>query len=161
MQWASDLIGYDALTSYGSPSYYAQMMFSSMHGNEILATAAQNVPIREWQPRGRRGGNPAPPQKLHEVFFSVTRDSQSGIVYAKIVNTAGAPQAVNIQISGAKKIRPDGEAVVLAGKTLNDTNSIEQPDKVVPRTVKVSGLSADFTHEVPAYSVTVLKLKTK
>src|ERR1035441_1807108 len=23
MQWASDLIGYDALTSYGSPSYYA------------------------------------------------------------------------------------------------------------------------------------------
>ncbi len=31
MQWSSDLIGYDALTSYGSPSYYAQMMFSTMH----------------------------------------------------------------------------------------------------------------------------------
>ena len=28
MQWSSDLIGYDALTSYGSPSYYAQMMFT-------------------------------------------------------------------------------------------------------------------------------------
>ena len=27
MQWPSDLIGYDALTSYGSPSYYAQKMF--------------------------------------------------------------------------------------------------------------------------------------
>ena len=32
MQWSSDLIGYDALTSYGSPSYYAQKMFSTMHG---------------------------------------------------------------------------------------------------------------------------------
>ena len=28
------------------------------------------------------------------------------------MNTAGAPQAVNIQISGAKKIQPNGEAVV-------------------------------------------------
>jgi alpha-N-arabinofuranosidase len=38
MQWRSDLIGYDALTSYGSPSYYAQQMFSTHHGDEILAT---------------------------------------------------------------------------------------------------------------------------
>ena len=29
MQWSTDLIGYDALTSYGSPSYYAQKMFST------------------------------------------------------------------------------------------------------------------------------------
>ena len=33
MQWATDLIGYDALTSYGSPAYYAQKMFSTMHGD--------------------------------------------------------------------------------------------------------------------------------
>jgi alpha-N-arabinofuranosidase len=161
MQWASDLIGYDALTSYGSPSYYAQMMFSTMHGNEILATDSQNIPIREWQPRGRRGGTPPPAQQLREVFFNATRDSKSGVVYVKVVNTAGAPQSVNIQISGTKKIQPDGEAVVLAGKTLDDTNTIEQPNKVVPRTEKVSGLSADFTREVPPFSVTVLKLKTK
>ena len=30
MQWESDLIGYDALTSYGSPSYYAQVMFADL-----------------------------------------------------------------------------------------------------------------------------------
>ena len=34
MQWNTDLIGYNALTSYGSPSYYAQVMFSTMNGNE-------------------------------------------------------------------------------------------------------------------------------
>ncbi len=38
MQWATDLIGYDALTSYGSPSYYAQVMFSNHIGTEILAS---------------------------------------------------------------------------------------------------------------------------
>ena len=33
MQWASDLIGYDALTSYGSPSYWAQVMFAEHTGH--------------------------------------------------------------------------------------------------------------------------------
>jgi alpha-L-arabinofuranosidase len=38
---------------------------------------------------------------------------------------------------------------------------MEQPRKVVPQTAKVFGLSSDFTREFPAYSITVLKLKTK
>ena len=29
MQWTTDLIGYDALASYGSPAYYAQVMFGT------------------------------------------------------------------------------------------------------------------------------------
>jgi alpha-N-arabinofuranosidase len=51
--------------------------------------------------------------------------------------------------------------MVLAGKTLEDTNSITEPEKVVPRTEKVDGLGAEFAREFPPYSVTVLKLKTK
>ncbi len=55
MQWSTDLIGYDALQSYGSPAYHAQKMFSTMHGDEILATDAQEIPTHEWQPRASRG----------------------------------------------------------------------------------------------------------
>jgi len=33
MQWKSDLVGYDAITSYGSPSYYVQKMFSQYLGD--------------------------------------------------------------------------------------------------------------------------------
>src|SRR5215469_1363121 len=36
MQWSSDLIGYDALSSYGSPSYYAQVMFASCLGDQTV-----------------------------------------------------------------------------------------------------------------------------
>src|SRR5271170_4890153 len=36
MQWETDLIGYDAMKSYGSPSYYAQVMFSKYLGDQIL-----------------------------------------------------------------------------------------------------------------------------
>jgi len=160
MQWSSDLIGYDALTSYGSPAYHAQQMFSTMHGDEILATDAQNIPTRAWQRQGR-GGAPAAAQQIRQIFFDATRDARSGVIYLKVVNIAGTAQRVSVQIKGAKSVNARGEAVVLAGKALEDTNSITAPDKVVPRTEKVDGLGADFVREFPAYSVTVLKLKTK
>ncbi|HEX9047734.1 MAG TPA: alpha-L-arabinofuranosidase C-terminal domain-containing protein, partial [Verrucomicrobiae bacterium] len=35
-QWRPDLIGYDALSAYGSPSYYAIKMFNENLGDEIL-----------------------------------------------------------------------------------------------------------------------------
>ncbi|MBP8259630.1 MAG: hypothetical protein KA118_08195 [Verrucomicrobia bacterium] len=160
MQWSSDLIGYDALASYGSPSYYAQQMFSTMVGDEILATDSQNIPTRTWQRRGR-GGAPGPAQPIRELFFCATRDSQSGVIYLKVVNASGSARPIGIQIAGAAKVEPEGEAVSLAGDSLNDTNSIQDPRKVVPRTEIVSGLGASFTREFPAYSVTVLKLKTR
>ncbi|HUA67789.1 MAG TPA: alpha-L-arabinofuranosidase C-terminal domain-containing protein [Candidatus Saccharimonadales bacterium] len=160
MQWTTDLIGYDALTSYGSPSYYAQVMFSAMHGNEILATDSQNIPTREWQPRAFSGQTP-PPQQIRQIFFDATRDSQSRTIYLKVVNEAGTAQKVNVQITDASTIQPDGEAVVLQANSPEDTNSIEQPRNIVPHTEEMHSLSANFTREFPPYSVTVLKLITK
>ena len=77
MQWESDLIGYDALTSYGSPSYYAQKMFSPHEGDEVLATSAQNLPVRT-APAGRGGGS----RQIKSLFYSATRDSASGKIAA-------------------------------------------------------------------------------
>jgi len=161
MQWSSDLIGYDALTSYGSPAYHAQKMFSTMHGDEILATDSQNIPTREWQPRPQRNGVTPPPRQIRQIFFDATRDSKSGLIYLKVVNEDGTPQRINIQISGASKIESEGEAVCLAANALNDTNSIDRPQKVIPHTEKAGNLGPNFTREFPPYSVTVLKLKTK
>lgn len=161
MQWATDLIGYDALNSYGSPAYYAQVMFSSMHGNEILATDSQDIPTRDWQPRGGRGGGTPPKQKLKQLFFDATRDSKSGVIYLKVVNPAGFAMPVNVQISGAKKVDAKAEAVVLSAGAITDTNTLNDPRKVAPRTEKFTNLGASFTREFPPYSITVLKLKTK
>lgn len=158
MQWSSDLIGYDALTSYGSPSYYAQMMFSTMHGDEILAADAQNIPTRDWQRRGRNGANAAP-QQIRELFFDATRDTARGVIYLKVVNTSGSARPISVQIKGAAKIESEGELISLVGQSLEDTNSIEAPRKVVPRQEKVGGLSTAFTRDFPAYSVTIMKLK--
>src|SRR5206468_3174992 len=45
-QWRPDLIGYDALSAYGSPSYYAMQMFSGNLGDEILPVESAETSIQ-------------------------------------------------------------------------------------------------------------------
>ena len=43
-QWRPDLIGYDTLAAYGSPSSYAQSMFSTHLGDHIIPVVAPGRP---------------------------------------------------------------------------------------------------------------------
>jgi len=165
MQWPSDLIGYDALTSYGSPSYYAQKIFSTHHGDNVLATDSQDIPTYTWQPAARtRNGVTQPRQAAREVpslFFDATRDSASGTIYLKVVNRLATPQPVTVDISGVTSVAAKGVATVLKADKLDDTNSIKEPMKIVPVTEKAKGLGANFTRIFPPYSITILELKAK
>jgi alpha-N-arabinofuranosidase len=146
MQWASDLIGYDALNSFGSPSYYTQKMFSEYLGDVVPPSFMDDVP------KNAAGAE--------QVFYCVTRDSKNGAVDLKVVNVSGSPQSVQIDLHGVASVDSDATSCVLSGSSVNDTNTITDREKVVPVTSKISGVSANFTHEFPAYSVTVLQLQT-
>jgi alpha-N-arabinofuranosidase len=161
MQWSSDLIGYDALTSYGSPSYYAQQMFSTHHGDSILATESQDIPTYTYTAGRGRGGQAATPQQVPSLFYDATRDSRSGTIYLKVVNRLGTPQPVKIDISGVTSVAASGSAIVLKADKPDDTNSIKEPKKVVPVTEKAKGLGNSFTRDFPPYSITILELKAK
>lgn len=162
MQWRTDLIGYDTLTSYGSPAYYAQKMFNLNHGDTVLATASENIPTREWQPpAGRGGGAPPGPRQVPTLFFNATRDSKNGTIYLKVVNSAGTPQSVQVETSGLSSIESKGQTVAMSASSPDDTNSITEPAKIVPVTTKVEGLSKNFKYTFPAYSITILQMKGK
>jgi alpha-L-arabinofuranosidase len=49
-QWGTNLIGYDALTSFGSPSYYAQKMFNENRGDVVLPVELTQPPTTETDP---------------------------------------------------------------------------------------------------------------
>jgi alpha-N-arabinofuranosidase len=178
MQWHTDLIGYNTLTSYGSPAYYAQQMFSVYHGDVVLPLTAEGVPTRDWQPpAGRRAAAPpaagaaatppaappAPPPVQHvpTLFVSATRDSKAGWIYVKVVNRAATAQPVRMDISGLAGVEAKGQAITLSASRPEDTNSITDPAKIVPVTTTVDGLGATFTRSFPPYSLTVLRLKGK
>jgi len=135
-QWRTNLIGYDALNSYGSPSYYAQVMFNTHRGDEVLASSRHIAP---------------------DLFTSVTHESKTGTIYVKVVNASAMPQSVKIVIAGAAMIERQGKVIVLSGNP-EDANSIQEPTKIVPVERPLRGTSAAFEHTFPQYSATVLEL---
>ena len=137
-QWATNLIGYDALTSYGSPSYYAQVMFRRATGDVVLPATLTNATT---------------------LYESVTRDSKTGTVYLKMVNRSDTAQPVHVTLAGAKSVASTGTAVTLGGADLKDTNSLTEPTKIVPVTKTATGLGTDFTYTFPPYSVTILQMQ--
>jgi alpha-L-arabinofuranosidase len=141
MQWESNLIGYDAITSYGAPSYYAQSMFAEFLGTEV-PTSSMHV-------------------ESSRFFYSVTRDPAKGAVYLKLVNASSIGQPVEIDVAGVSSVEKTGTLVTLAGNSPAETNSIAAPKRITPvrSTVKIAGTK--FNHVVPAYSIQVLELHTK
>jgi alpha-N-arabinofuranosidase len=133
-QWRPNLIGYDALRVYGSPSYHAIKLFATHLGDEILKASATET----------------------DVLVSVTRDSRSRTLYVKLVNPGSAAAPVQLDITGAP-LRPIGTALSLAGDP-QDTNSIDAPERVVPKTSQVTGVKSAFTYTVPANGIVVLEL---
>jgi alpha-L-arabinofuranosidase len=159
MQWKSNLIGYDALSCYGSPSYYVQQMFASYLGDRVVPITAEGIPERTWQPRPRRDGSIPSAKQVPLLFHVATRDTRSGALYLKVVNTSAAPLPVQINLAGTASIEPQGTAVVLTSDLPTDTNTISQPRKIVPVTTSLTNVKSEFTRVLEPYSVTVLQLR--
>jgi alpha-N-arabinofuranosidase len=141
MQWESDLIGYDALSSYGSPGYYAQAMFAKYLGTEVPASSSNGAPER--------------------FFYSVTRDPVKGAMYLKLVNASSNAQPIKIELNGATSIANTGTLVTLTGASLAQTNTIAMPKRIVPVQTTLSNAGQKFNYSVPAYSIQVLELQVK
>ncbi len=138
LQWAPDLIGYNALTSYGSPSYWVQAMFASHIGTEIVPATFANAGPR--------------------LFASATRDAARHELFIKIVNASSTPQPLAIDLDGSRKPGARATLITLSGKTPNATNSIAHPDAVTPQTQTIQITGSHFAHEFVPYSVNVLEI---
>jgi alpha-L-arabinofuranosidase len=141
LQWDTDLIGYDAVNSYGSPSYYAQVMFAGHLGNEVLGTQMTNAGPR--------------------LFESTTRDAATGTIHLKLVNGSSIPRAMRIQLTGVTTVDKDAQLTTLRGNTPEETNSITDPRRIVPAVSAIHNAAATFEHTVPAYSIQALDIKAR
>ncbi len=141
LQWPCNLIGYDAFSTYGSPSYYAQAMFANHIGTEVVASELKGASDR--------------------LFYSVTRDAAKGVVYLKLVNAASSGQQLKISLDGVKEVKAGAKLITLRGATAAETNSITDPRRVVPIETMVRGVGKEFEWTVPGYSIEVLELSAQ
>ncbi len=145
-QWSLNLIGYDNMNTFGSPSYYAQKMFAENLGDRTVPVSLVGVPK---QTQGEK--------QLPAIFASATRDSKKGFVYVKLVNALPASHEVAFDLQGAK-VRSDATITVLSGD-LKAMNSIAEPTKVSPVTKRLRGIGKDFRLNLAPYSVTEVTLR--
>jgi len=151
-QWGTNMIGYDAGHVFGSPSYYAQRMFMTHRGTHVLPVEVAGEP-----PKPAPG---APVGPLQTFFASATRDSASGNVFLKVVNTADDPETRQISLTGVSSVDSHATVEVMSGQ-LWDMNSVAEPTKVAPQQKEVKNAGTTFTYSFPAHSVSVMVLKAK
>ena len=139
MQWSSDLIGYDTLTSYGSPSYYAQVMFASCLGDHTLNSSVSGA--------GER------------FFYSVT--ASPGKLCMKLVNASSAEQPLTIALNGLGSGTHTAHIDTLKAKSTWATNSIAHPERIVP-VRSTAGIKGErWQYAIPGYSIQMVEVDLK
>ncbi|HEX4286669.1 MAG TPA: alpha-L-arabinofuranosidase C-terminal domain-containing protein [Terracidiphilus sp.] len=137
MQWETDLIGYNAMKSYGSPAYYAQVLFAHYLGDQLLGSKLE-------------GAGP-------KLFYSITGSAAKKKLYLKLVNGSTDARSIDINIDGAK-LASTAKVMSLNANDMRETNSIGDPDRIVPIESALHDVSGHFNHSVPGLSIQVIEL---
>ncbi len=141
-QWTPDLIWVDSLRIVRTPSYYVQQLFARNRGDRVLPVAM---------------GEPAAVEEKR-MYASATIDEESGDVIVKLVNATPNASATRIELEGAGAIR-DASWTLLGSASLNDENTIESPDRVVPAARSLSPEGGRLSLSLPADSFSVVRVR--
>jgi alpha-N-arabinofuranosidase len=141
-QWTPDMIWFNNLESYGSANYYVQQLFSTNKGTDLLNITKDGKALT--------GQN--------SLYASAVKDANSKEIIVKLVNTATTAQDVSIDLKGAK-LGSKGTIIRLSSSNTQDENTFADPKKITPKQTEYKITKGNQQLNLPAYSVTVLKLK--
>ena len=137
-QWTPNLIWFDNLRSFGTPSYHAQRLFGANLGKAMLPVAVGG------KPGNGEGG----------LYTSAASGEQPGSAIVKLVNTTAESKAVRFDWPAASRLAP-GTVSVLSGRP-GDENTFADPGRVAPR-VWADAVDPTAVWTVPAHSISVIR----
>jgi alpha-N-arabinofuranosidase len=171
--WLPDAIRFDALSAYGTPSYWNQVAFSNNNapgsvllGYNVSASAADRAAVGTASPPFAAGT----PLASNAANFSISVSLDPGgsgsapAVVFKMVNYASVPRtfAVSLQgiaAGGGKQQPTTGLLTSLSSPSndLGDENSFEEPERIVlVNSTVATGVGDCFL--LPPYSIHVLRM---
>lgn len=138
-QWKPNLFWFDNLTSYATPNYYVQQLFSLHKGERVL-------PARLDGAKGR-------------LYTCASRSGDEIIL--KVVNAEPAEADIAIALDGVERLQSPVRVITLAGDP-DDENSIQNPTKIAPveTTMKI-GSAPRLRCTFKPYSLTVLRFSAR
>jgi alpha-L-arabinofuranosidase len=151
VQWYPDMIYFSNTQVFPTTNYYVQQMFGANQGDAYVKS---NLKLMREPGEGQA------------IAMSSVRDSATGDLIIKLVNLSASSIHSAIEIAGGDKINPEADCMVLSGdEKLTNYGDPRAKGNVSDAAIKpvVSKLkvSKAFDYNAPAYSLTVLRLKTK
>lgn len=121
VQWAPDMIWFDAKTAYGTPSYHVQKMYANNMGSYTLTMNPES-------------GNKDLEEK--KLYANASYDEKTNEVILKVVNASA--EEVTLSLTTEFGEFKKAVAVRLEGPELFAYNTIEAPDKVTTKEWELS-----------------------
>ena len=141
-QWKTDLIWFNNLTSYGTPSYYVQKMYGQNAGTQLLHTVLN--------------GEKAIGQE--NLYASAVFDEKTNEIIVKVVNTSTNTNKIKIDLKG-RSVEPQIVTETLAYPELDAVNSIVFPSKISTKIAEQPWNTKANRITLAAQSFTVIKFK--
>lgn len=141
-QWTPDLIWFDNLSSFGTPNYYVQKLFSTNKGTKLVPVTSDGKSLIGQD----------------NLYASSVIDDKTSEIVVKVVNSGSSDKSVKIALKGVGKIKKDGIWLLLSSNNLQAVNSIENPMAIAPteRPIAIKGKNIELT--LPPYSLSVVKV---
>lgn len=139
-QWYTNLIGFDANTSFASPSFYAQSLFAGHLGD---GTAKSTL----------TGAN-------HRFFTSATVSSADKVLHLKLVNASTLAQPLAISLAGLTGSHT-ASITTLHAETFEATNTLTDPNFIHPTTSTAKVNGPTWQHTVPPLTIEIIDLPTR
>ena len=136
-QWGTNMIGYDALSSYGSPSYEAQALFGGHLGDV-------------WPKSSLDGAQP-------RFYYSATVDSKTNVLHLKLVNANDQPQRLQVTLNGVSGTHT-AHVATLHGATFEATNTLDHPHLIHPVESTLSVGGGAWMHTVAPLTIQVIDI---
>lgn len=143
-QWKTDLIWFDNLSSYGTPSYYVQKLYAEYSGTEVI-----DVKLNGSKATGQNG-----------LFISAVKDSIKSKLIIKVANTSGKINELNLSFNGGS-VNNELNFIELSHQNLDAENSIDSPNEITPvfSNILLSNISESISIKPNSFNVFVFQIK--
>lgn len=143
-QWKTDLIWFDNLSSYGTPSYYVQKLYAEYSGTEVI-----DVKLNGSKAIGQNG-----------LFISAVKDSIKSKLIIKVANTSGKINELNLSFNGGS-VNNELNFIELSHQNIDAENSIDSPNEVTPvfSNILLSNISDSISIKPNSFNVLVFQIK--
>lgn len=138
-QWKTDLIWFDNLNHYGTPSYYVQKLYANHAG-----TTAVPLLLNGEKAVGQKG-----------IYASSVVDKNTNELILKVVNTSTQSKKINLKILGGK-VKPIFHRIDLSNNDLTAVNSIAQSKNIYPKESQQTNKKNKNTFELTPQSFSVI-----